>query len=261
MFSRLAELSQNSTVSATVFTSSIFVFHNNHNRSKIFTHPPLLSFATSITVGFNLFSRSLMPSEAEFICPLSQLHSKSPVLAVWPPTIVPVPSFNLAKNRIVVWPVHLNRPCSFREPESTVALVTGKAMFLNQAAINQSSTGQTKDIRKQTLIFPPEMWFNFANECGARPPVVNRFLFFPIWFFNNPFSAAAPFHVTIYLVPPPGDRVRWWVRFSPEDPTTEDPERWSYLRMPRFQLCRRDHGLHQTQRAPRSARSRTLLLD
>lgn len=87
-------------------------------------------------------------------------------------------SFNLAKNLVAVWPVHLNRPCSSKEPESTVTLVSGKAMFLNQATTNQSSTGQSKDIRKKALNFPPEMWFNFAGECGARPPVVNHFCFF-----------------------------------------------------------------------------------
>lgn len=166
-------------------------------------------------------------------------------------------SFNLAKNRVAVWPVHLNRPCSFKEPESTVTLVSGKAMFLNQATTNQSSTGQTKDIGQKALNFPPEMWFNFAGECGARPPVVNHFFFF---FSQHFFSAAAPFHVTTCLVPQPGDRVWRWVRFGPEDPTTEDPERWSYIRVPRVQLCGRDNGLYQAQRAARSVRRRTLLL-
>lgn len=56
-------------------------------------------------------------------------------------------------------------------------------MCLNQATTNQSSTGQTKDIRKKALNFRPEMWFNFAGECGARPPVVNHFLFFYQHFF------------------------------------------------------------------------------
>lgn len=90
------------------------------------------------------------------------------------------------------------------------------------------------------------MWFSFAGECEA--PVV-----------NHSFNTATPFHVTTCLVLPPGDRVWRWVRFSPEDPTTKNPKRWSYLRMPRFQLCGRDHGLHQTQCAPRLARKNLVI--
>lgn len=166
-------------------------------------------------------------------------------------------SFNLAKNRVAVWPVHLNRPCSFKEPESTVTLVSGEAMFLNQATTNQSSTGQTKDIGKKALNFPPWNVIQFRGWMWSMTSCCKPLLFFSSQHF---FSAAAPFHLTACLVPQPGDRVWRWVRFGPEDPTTENPERWSYIRVPRVQLCGRDNGLYQAQRAPRSVRRRTLLL-
>lgn len=57
-----------------------------------------------------------------------------------------------------------------------VTLLTSKVMFPHQATINQSSTGQPKDIRKKTINFS-EMKFNFTRECGARPCVVNHFVF------------------------------------------------------------------------------------
>lgn len=62
---------------------------------------------------------------------------------------------------------------SFREPESTKqSNVSHSGNYKSE--FNRANKGH----QKENLKFPPEMWFNFAGECGARPSAVNHFLFF-----------------------------------------------------------------------------------